>query len=381
MKTGIVLTTINIPTVLEKYIDNCKMYGHKDVFFVTIGDRKSPPDTSVYIQSLQDHGFDMIYLGVAEQENWLEKVPEFGRFLPYDSVERRNIGYLYAAEMGADVIISIDDDNIPLPQYDYVGDHSIVGQTVECEVVSSSTGWFNMCSLLQAEPQRRFYHRGFPIKKRWLSEELSYRTEKKRIVVNAGLWLGDPDVDTITRLEEPFSVVGVRNPKSRLVLASDTMSPFNSQNTAFSIDLLPCLYLITFEFGTNRGFLAANYSFRYDDIWMSYFAKRIIDHMGDAVCIGPPHVEQQRNEHDYLLDLRRELGPMEMTNKLVDILSSIEVTEKSYFRAYHELVDQIRTQVAANPDLSSSEQNLLKEMTGGMVLWLDAVSRVKPVSF
>ena len=379
MKTCIVLTTINIPSVLEKYIENCQVYGHDDVAFVIIGDRKSPPDTSAYIKSLQQYGFDMIYLGVEEQENWLERIPEFGKFLPYDSVQRRNIGYLYAAELGADIIISIDDDNIPLPEYSYVGTHNIVGQTVECNVVSSSTGWFNTCSLLQTEPERRFYHRGFPINKRWLLEEPSYSIEKKRIVVNVGLWIGDPDVDTITRLEEPFSVTGVREPESKLVLAPGTMTPFNSQNTAFSVELLPCLYLIAFEAGTDNEILRGNNNFRYDDIWMSYFAKIIIDHMGDAVCIGPPHVKQERNKHDYILDLRKEIVPMAITNKLVDILPSIELAENSYFGAYCELVDQLRKKVIPNPRLDKSEQKLLSRMTDGMDLWLDAVSRVKSV--
>ena len=102
---AIVLTTINIPRVLEKYIDICRKYDHKDVVFIVVGDRKSPPETSSYLDSLQ--GYEVIYLSIQKQEEWLKKMPAFRDFLPYDSVERRNIGYLYAAEVGADVIISI----------------------------------------------------------------------------------------------------------------------------------------------------------------------------------------------------------------------------------------------------------------------------------
>lgn len=372
---AIVLTTINVPRVLETYINICQKYDHKDVVFIVVGDRKSPTETSSYLDSLQ--GYDVIYLSVEKQEEWLKKIPAFRDFLPYDSVERRNIGYLYAAEVGADVIISIDDDNIPLPEYDYIGEHNIVGEIVECKAVSSSTGWFNTCSLLETDPPRRFYQRGFPVNKRWLPEELSYRNEKKRVVVNAGFWLGDPDVDTITRMEEPFSVKGVKEPGARLLLAKGTMSPFNSQNTAFSVDLLPCLYLIAFRSNTKNDIFRGNNSFRYDDIWMSYFAKIIIDHMGDAVCIGPPHVEQQRNKHDYLLDLRKELGPMEMTDKLVDILPSIELSEKSYSGAYQELIEQIRLKVICEDSFDGEQQALLEQMTEGMRLWSDAVSRVR----
>jgi len=372
--TAIVLTTINVPRVLEDYINICRKYDHKDVVFIVVGDRKSPPETASYLDSLK--GYDIIYWSVEKQEEWLKKMPAFRDFLPYDSVQRRNIGYLYAAEVGADVIISIDDDNIPLPEYDYIGEHNIVGKTVECNIVSSSTGWFSTCSLLETDPPRRFYHRGFPVNKRWLLEELSYRSEKKRIVVNVGLWLGDPDVDTITRMEESFNVRGVKDPEARLVLARGTMSPFNSQNTAFSIELLPCLYLIAFRANTKNDILRGNNNFRYDDIWMSYFAKIIIDHMGDAVCIGPPHVEQQRNAHDYLLDLRKELGPMEMTDKLVDILPSIELNEKSYSGAYQELIEQIGSKVICDDRFSQEQRALIEQMTEGMRLWTEAVSRV-----
>lgn len=372
---AIVLTTINVPRVLENYIDNCNKYDHKDVAFIVVGDRKSPSETASYLASLQ--GYEIIYLGIEEQKEWLKKIPAFRDYLPYDSVQRRNIGYLYAGRIGADVIISIDDDNIPLPEYDYIGEHSIVGKTIECESVSSSNGWFNTCSLLEAEPPHRFYHRGFPISKRWIPEKLSYQREERRVVVNAGLWLTDPDVDTITRLEEPFSVVGVKDPYARLLLSKGTMSPFNSQNTAFSIDLLPCLYLITFRANTKGGVLRGNNNFRYDDIWMSYFAKIIIDHMGDAVCIGTPHIEQKRNKHNYLLDLWKELMPMEITDKLVDTFSDIELTKKSYYESYRELIDQIRLKVVMRYDLFDKDQQaLLWNMTEGMSLWSDAVDCV-----
>jgi hypothetical protein len=63
-----------------------------------------------------------------------------------------------ALEKGADVIIAVDDDNIPLPEYDYIGEHGVVGKSLECNTVSSSSGWFNTCSLLQTDTGRRFYH-------------------------------------------------------------------------------------------------------------------------------------------------------------------------------------------------------------------------------
>lgn len=373
---AIVLTTINIPRVLETYIDVCNRYNHKDVIFIVVGDKKSPPETATYLNSLQ--GYDIIYLDVEKQEKWLRKLPSFRDYLPYNSVQRRNIGYLYAGEMGVDTIISIDDDNIPLPEYDYIGEHSIVGKTIKCKSVSSSTGWFNSCSLLYTNPPpRHFYHRGFPISKRWLPEKLSYHNGKGRVVVNVGLWMEDPDVDTVTRLEEPFWVTGVV--KGKLALAQGTMSPFNTQNTAFSIDLLPCMYLISFRADTNSDIFYKTNNFRYDDIWMSYFAKIIIDHMGDVVCIGSPYIRQERNKHNYLVDLRKELVPMEITDKLADLLPNIVLTEKSYCGCYQELIEQVELKIIPNMVFDSTQRTLLKQMTSGMRLWNDAVFIIKGV--
>ena len=376
MNTGIVLTTINIPHVLETYIENCNCNGNSDVFFVVIGDKKTPDGIYDFIKSLEKYNYDVFYLDIEAQENWLNRVPEFRTFLPYNSVERRNIGYLYAAEMGADVIISVDDDNIPLPQYDYIKCHGIVGQTVNCREVYSSTGWFNTCCLLKTEPERIFYHRGYPVSKRWLSDDLVYKNVKKRVVVNVGLWIKDPDVDTITRLEEPFSVEAVKDPMSCLFVGANTMTPFNSQNTAFHIDVLPCLYLITFKQGTNETFLANNYSFRYDDIWMSYFMKKLIDHFNDAVNIGPPHVEQRRNEHDYFLDIRRETGPMELNEKLIDILNDIRLTGLTYHEAYKELTEALLRSATDTNRMGAHERQVVRDMCAGMKLWSECVEKI-----
>ena len=48
-KTTVTLTTINIPQVVEKLEQNRQEYGHKDVDYIVVGDRKSPPETNAYV--------------------------------------------------------------------------------------------------------------------------------------------------------------------------------------------------------------------------------------------------------------------------------------------------------------------------------------------
>lgn len=300
MSTAFVLTTVNKPVVLEQFLDNCQEYGHSDVEFIIIGDIASHPDTESFIQHLSERGGRVLYYSAIAQEQLLRRVPKFQQFLPYNTVQRRNLGYLLAGERGHERIISIDDDNFPLEGVDFVGCHSRVGKTLELETVSSDNGWFNSCSLTETVPGRQYYHRGYPLPLRWKDGNMTRNSRKARVVVNVGLWLEDPDVDTITRLEEPFRVTGICTTPEILGVARGTLFPYNSQNTAFHRDLLPTLYLVAIADNGLIDHVGGSLNFRYDDIWMSYFQKLALDHMGDQVCIGAPHVRQNRNNHNFI---------------------------------------------------------------------------------
>jgi hypothetical protein len=196
-----------------------------------------------------------------------------------------------------------------------------------------------------------------------------------RVAVNAGLWLGDPDVDTVTRMEEPFEVRALAGDGAPVGLEAGTVAPFNSQNTAFARDLLPFLYLAVA--GTSlRGHRSTFDNFRYDDIWMSYFAKPAIDRMGDLVTFGRPLVVQRRNPHDLLVDLDRELVPMMLTEHLVAILRKIELQSRSYLDLYGELVGALRAGVSRDAGLAAPERAFLLEVTDGMETWAEACERL-----
>src|SRR6267378_3165212 len=165
MKTTIVTTTINIPALLPKYAQNARYYGHSAVDFVVIGDRKSPPHTADFCKSVEAY-YPCAYLDIPAQQKYLDRFPELWRHLPFDSIQRRNIGVLMAWENGADVVITIDDDNFVLDQ-DFVGLHGVAGTVRDLRTYGSTSGWFNVCSLLQADHGIEFYHRGYPQALRW----------------------------------------------------------------------------------------------------------------------------------------------------------------------------------------------------------------------
>src|SRR5215471_2241747 len=159
MRTAIVTTTIHVPKLLEYYIQDALAFGHRDVMFIIVGDRKTPIAAREFCNDLgARYPYDILFLGVDDQERYLGSYPELAIHLPYDSIQRRNIGMLMAYERGADLVITIDDDNF-LGEPDFIGHHRIVGQTLEMESYNSSDGWLNVCDFVTEERGFRFYHR------------------------------------------------------------------------------------------------------------------------------------------------------------------------------------------------------------------------------
>ncbi|MGH7197355.1 MAG: hypothetical protein ACREH5_01265 [Candidatus Omnitrophota bacterium] len=366
-KFSIVTTTIRVPFFLKDFLRDISREKNIEAEFVVIADTATPRGAKTFARSLSGEKVRVDYWDVERQKKWLRRFPALGRLLPYCSIQRRNLGYLIAYLGGADVIVSVDDDNF-LTQRGYLSSHGLVGETARIGCVGSRDGWFNICSLLETRPPRRFYHRGYPISKRWRSAEITRSERKGRVVVNAGLWLGDPDVDTFTRLEEPFQVKGFRSGRPYVGLAKGTFSPFNSQNTAYARELLPFLYLVVADNGL-KGFKSDFVNFRYDDIWMSYFAKLAIDRMGGLVTFGQPLVLQKRNPHDLLADMDRELIPMFLTETLVELLAGIRLGAGNYLDLYAELIEGLRAGIARNGKLNARERRFFRQMTDGMGIW------------
>jgi hypothetical protein len=261
-----------------------------------------------------------------------------------------------AYEGGADVIITIDDDNL-VTEEDFVGAHSVVGSSFMGTSFQVESGWFNVCDLLVEERQRPFYHRGYPMGERWIESEPKRTSRTGRAVVNAGLWLEDPDIDALTRMDMPIRAIDITDEGKRgITLENGTWSPFNSQNTALARDVIPAYFL-------------SPYVGRYDDIWASYFLRKIIDHMGDCVCYGPPLVRQERNIHNLWRDLENERIGMEMSDRLLALLRDMSLTKTSYADCFAELTRKLGVSIQTSEVFNPKEQRTLVPLVEGMRIW------------
>ncbi len=87
-------------------------------------------------------------------------------------------------------------------------------------------------------------------------------------------------------------------------IASNRMSPFNSQNTFLSAAVLPDYFLFP-------------HVGRMDDIWAAYYVQA----KGFTVAYGRASVYQQRNEHDLVKDMKSEYLGYENNLRLVSDLT------------------------------------------------------------
>ncbi|MEL0238392.1 MAG: hypothetical protein VW946_02870, partial [Gammaproteobacteria bacterium] len=113
MNKIIVTTTINDPQEAT-----LKFAAMTDWHLIVVGDTKTP-------HNLYRNLENVTYLSPEDQES-LSK--ELSDSIGWKSIRRRNLGFLKAYQMGADVMATVDDDNIPLENW---GENLYIGSEVE----------------------------------------------------------------------------------------------------------------------------------------------------------------------------------------------------------------------------------------------------------
>jgi hypothetical protein len=279
-KNVIVSTTINPPTEAIERFDAMPGWD-----LIVVGDRKTPADYKLK---------SGLYLSPADQEKYDAALSEA---IGWNCIQRRNFGLLIAAEMKADIIALVDDDNIPLEGW---GQNVAVGSELEVNYYNTELPAFDPVG---ATNYPALWHRGYPLQ---LLAKRKYDAPVKRrlqVDVQADFWNGDPDIDAICRMEH---APDCRFDPELFPIASNRMVPFNSQNTFISRALLPHYFLFP---GVGR----------MDDIWAAYYVQAA---KSACVIFQGPSVFQARNPHDPIRDMRQEHLGYENNLSLVTALSS-----------------------------------------------------------
>jgi len=288
MKRFIIITTINEKTKAISEFEKLK-----DWHLVIIGDKKSKP-----IENSQN----LTFLSVDDQKKLGFSIVDK---LPYNHYTRKNIGYLYAIREGADVIYDTDDDNTP---YSYWG-----LERFQCKnLIQGENNFVNIYNYFSEE---LIWPRGFPLDMVSQREMLKVSTTSPPLKV--GVWQGladlDPDVDAIYRLIFNKPVTFER--KEPIVLRSGKYCPFNSQNTFWTKEAFPFLYL------------PATTSFRFTDILRGFIAQRLLWVEGMHLGFHEATVYQERNAHDFMKDFKDEFECYLNTRKVIESLQTLDFSE------------------------------------------------------
>ena len=227
----------------------------------------------------------------------------------------RSYGFWKAYELGADVIMTLDDDCYPV-------DRDFVSQHLENLHTKAPTGWF------PTFPDRRFvYTRGFPYRIR----------NKQQVVISHGLWTNKIDLDGVTQQKHPDIHIP-SYPSILQFVPPKQYFPMCSMNLAFSRIATPLMYFPLMGFDPNGKPWGYD---RFDDIWAGIFAKKICDHLGLSVVNGSPFIEH-RKASGAETNIRKEKNGMIVNETLWNNVDAVRLTKKSVPECYLELAQNVK---------------------------------------
>jgi len=373
MKADLVLTTINNPTLLYGYYENFVKYDNlENIRVVVIPDRKTPKEAYDTCIDLKNKGLDVNFIDLEDQENYLKKFYGLNKIIPYNSDNRRNVGYLMAYDSNSDFLITIDDDNYSIIDEDYFKEHLVVcSANKKVDVVKSDNGWYNICQLMNIEPQIEVYARGFPYNQRHKKPVIKEAPEEGKVTINAGLWSGEPDLDGITWLTIPVRTSKLKD--KSIYLSNTTWSPINTQNTSLAKEVIPSYYFVKMGYPL----MGARID-RYGDIFSGYFSQKCAKELGDIIRVGTPVAEHKRNSHNYLNDATNELACIWILEDLLPWLREVKLEGNSYSEYYESLSYKIEdfAESIENKFWAEDVKGYMHQMAYNMRLWLKACSTI-----
>lgn len=313
MSTAIISTSINYgPKVYEQWA--------KQGDLIVAGDVNTSPDLMHFINDLGG-----TYISPkAQEETW----PKLSELIGWRNIQRRNIAILEAYIIGYDYIITVDDDNAPTTD-DWVEVHTEYVGTAPPTVMKAP--WINIGDFVIPPTRQRGLPWGYPLEAPVTIPNFT----SAEIAVSQAHIMGAPDCDAVTRIvHEPYTT-GVA--RSRVSIAPGCWCPFNSQATVWDGTYAPLMACLPGRVD------------RHDDIWASYIAEKILTVHNKIVHVGEPSVRQDRNKHDFISDLQREVYGMERTHKLINELTLKYVGQHWPLpEAYSEIADAIQSVLPDN---------------------------------
>lgn len=306
-----VVTTIHAPG--EAILDLAN--GRDGWCLVVVGDEKTPEYNLPAATA--------VFLDVDRQKAMLEDFGEFMELLPWRHFGRKNVGFLYAIQMGAASVWDFDDDNGRRENAELRPPTSVRKVIPRTKGVlqdgknASSISFQYPCAAfnpypLMGAPSTPSWPRGFPLSLIKKPCDIELATADIETIRDVGVFQSlanhEPDVDGIFRLTLPIPFNWEETAQDTLVLPAGVLAPYNAQAQLSMHSALWALLLPVSVHG------------RVSDIWRAYFAQRLLWDVGKFLAFTPPRVTQVRNVHDALADMQAERDLYEKSFALVKFL-------------------------------------------------------------
>lgn len=270
--------------------------------------------------------------------SWQEIDKELGKnnwIIPRKVSAIRNFGFLKAYQLGADTIITIDDDCYPVKNHHLVDLHR---RNLE---ISIPQDWVNTYP-----DARHIYTRGMPYLNR----------NQSPVMLSHGLWTNVIDHDGPTSLQH-LNFRAKYNEHFIQIIPKLAFFPMCSMNIAFKKEITPLMYFPLMgedPAGNKWGFD------RFDDIWAGIFAKKVLDHLGYGAVNGAPFIEHRRAS-DPFINLIKEASGIQVNEELWKKIQQVELSQNSIIESYRELINKV----------DFPKHNYFKSLKKAILIWLE----------
>ena len=250
---------------------------------------------------------EAIDLGATEHVSQKEcSASSFGEAVSYGGCgTARSYAFVRAVSHGADYVVSMDDDCLPLPEYLEGGYKAAYMDAM------THTRWDWLIPGIRT--------RGIP-----------YETAGKiRSHFHVGLWRGLADLDSIALMSGQRTVP---LPAGSRIIPHGMLFPWSIGNSCFHKELLPATLL------PNMG--ATSPYLRYEDIWAGVILKMIADHMSYVCSVGPPFVEH-RSEIKAFGRLGKEVTAMAANEWFWKRIECISISDYTVAGCVREVAEEM----------------------------------------
>lgn len=334
---------IVVPTIREssilRFLDEWKKLFEK--YRITLIIVEDNPQKSFNIR-LNDYKFKIIHYCWSDIDNDLGKN---SWIFPRRSSAIKSFGFYKSYQLGAEMIIALDDDCYPIERYisgfnkkDFIKSHY---ENLFLKNVNEDK-WISTINKIRP--------RGLPYK------NFTKKYTQEKIVLSHGLWANVPDLDGITQLQT-VKFPDISEYFKDIKIPSGKYFSMCGMNIAFKREVAPVMYFMLM--GKDRNEKKWGFD-RFDDIWAGIFYKKISDYLDRVTVSGYPIIWHDRASNPQT-NFEKEKTGMKVNEYLWEDVDNISLSGDNFKILYKQLAKK----------LPHHNNSYLKKLKKAMQIWVD----------